>query len=71
MNSKSKINVSPFGVFLNNSGAVVDRFTIDSVVEDIFSHAERLDRERSKEAPHAVIVWIDGRWKELKDIISA
>jgi hypothetical protein len=68
-NSMNKLRISPFGIILDKEGDVVDHFSINSVVDEVFSYVDRLDRKFPVDAPHMPVVWEGEEWRELKEIV--
>lgn len=65
----NKLQVSPFGIILDKEGDVVDHFSINSVVDEVFQIASRLDRKFPGDSPHVPVVWEGEEWRELKEIV--
>ncbi len=65
----NKVRVSPFGVIVDKTGSVVEHFSVDSVIDDVFAGTERLDRKFPGDAPHSPAVWSEGGWTSLREIV--
>jgi hypothetical protein len=65
----NKVRVSPFGVIVNNSGSVVEHFSVDCVIEEILAGCERLSREFKSDSPHIPLVWEGEGWRDLREVI--
>lgn len=60
---------NPFVIILNNAKDVVSIFTQNSVIDEIFTKCERLNREKPQASPHVALVWNDGAWSDLVNLI--
>lgn len=69
MKSNKMTSPNPFVVILNNSKDVVCIFTQNNVIDEIFTKCDRLNREHPQVAPHVVLVWNEGVWMDLANMI--